>query len=136
MLVLFFFIVFHSINIFLCYQDIRYKYISFFCFILLIFSLSGIIFSLSSSGSIVGVSLFFSVCLLTSVLKKKLTIAYADIIYIFLCLLILEESWPVFFIFLGILSVLTYVLMKGRKDKIIPFFPSIYISFALTFYLF
>jgi lysylphosphatidylglycerol synthetase-like protein (DUF2156 family) len=132
----FFLVVFHLVNAILCYQDIRQKEVSSFYFFVLIFSLIGIIFSLASSGSIIGMALFFLVCLGTSFCFKKTTIAPADVVYIFLCLFILEEAWPIFFIFLGVISLLTYALGVRDKDKKIPFFPAIYGSFVLTFYFF
>lgn len=135
--VLFFWIVFHLANVILCVQDLRYKRVSLSCFLILTSSLMAIIYSGTSfCVSYSGLILFITACLVITLLKGKQAIANADIVYILLCLIVLKEHWSVFFIFLGGSSLLIYVLTKPHKDKEIPFFPAIYVSFVLVISLF
>jgi hypothetical protein len=133
MRVLFFWTVFHLANMILCVQDLRCKRVSLSCFFILVSSLIGILYSQTAVGvSYSGLILFLTACLVITLFKGKQTIAYADMVYILLCLIILKEAWPVFFIFLGVSSLLIYALTKPYKDKEIPFFPAIYVSFVLV----
>ena len=125
-------VLFHLTNVFLCLQDIKTKKVSLTIFVFLILQILVLFFSNVIQIDFIGITLFFSSICITWLFLKRNIIALSDIIYISLCLIFLEGKWPIFFILIGLSSLIIFTINGRKRNESIPFFPCVYFSFVAS----
>ncbi|CAO5674171.1 MAG: hypothetical protein HEEMFOPI_00010 [Holosporales bacterium] len=126
-----FFILFHFLSIYLCWHDFLKKsvplvpYIFCIVFLFLYIFKNGIILNVYS-----GLLIFISIVILFYIFYKKMPVAFADILYAGMILWIVGADFYLYFIAVGIFSLLIAVFCLDKNRKI-PFLPALYAAFLL-----
>lgn len=121
-------IIFHILNIILCWEDFKTLHVSLYTFICLIACFLGIIWLTKPPFIEEGIIIFLIIYFGGFIKLKSPIMAFADAIYIITCILYVSDSWPYFFILLGFFTIL---LNKSIKQQKIPLFPVIYAAFCV-----
>ena len=140
----YFMIVFHLLSIYLCVQDFKRCSINIVAYIFCLLSLILEIWTRKIPiENLEGIILFLcSIALLTFIYKKQI-IGAADVIYALFCLWIIGDRYYLYFICIGIFSIITYFVMHkylpksipNDKSKKIPYLPILYGAFIICYYL-
>jgi hypothetical protein len=125
------FSLFHLGSIYLSYEDIKSRsvtlWVLIFTLIIGVISALPIAFTLEVFLSSI---FFFAVVIGLSFINKRPVIAWADLFYIVIILVLIQDLWWLFFICIGLISIIFHYL--NHKQKELPFIALLYASFIVT----
>jgi hypothetical protein len=139
-------IIFHLLSIYLCVEDFkkcRVNIIAYgFCLLSLILEIWARRIPLET---FTGIILFLSTISVLMFFYKRPVIAFADVIYALFCLWIVGDKYYLYFICIGIFSIIFHLLKTGSigvykkshpnvEDQRIPFLPVLYGAFLICYY--
>ncbi|HCU07333.1 MAG TPA: hypothetical protein DIC42_07160 [Holosporales bacterium] len=122
---------FHLGSLYLAYEDIKNKSITLWVliFTLIMGGISALPIAFTIEVLISNI-LFFAVVISLIFIKKSQVIAWADIFYIFVILLLIQDLWWLFFICIGLISLIFHY--GNNKGKELPFIAVLYGAFIAT----
>lgn len=121
----------HLGSLYLSYEDMKSRSVTLWVliFTLIMGAISAFHIALTIEVLISNI-LFFAVVISLILIKKVPVTASADIAYMFILLLLIQESWWLFFICIGMLCLIFYYATHKQKEQ--PFITILYGAFTAT----
>lgn len=122
---------FHIGSLYLSYEDFKARFVT--LWILLATLIAGLTCSIPTQITLdllIPCFLFFAIVLSVSFVKTNQATAWADITYFLVIILLIKNLWWLFFICIGILTVVFHYASGQKKDQ--PFIAILYGAYILT----